>query len=115
MANWPATLPPPAINTLNDSLPENRLKTNMDKGPAKIRRRTTANTYPLSFVLKLTDAQWATLKTFYTDTLYSGVDPFDMNHPTDGTPLSCRFVEPPQRSDMEGIIWNVPISLEVLP
>jgi hypothetical protein len=115
MATWPATLPAPSLNTLTDALPENRIRTQMDKGPDKVRRRTTANTAPLSFTLKLTTAQWNTLKTFYNTTLYSGVDTFDINHPADNSAITCRFVEPPSRTDMEGILWNVPINLEIMP
>ncbi len=43
MATWPATLPAPALSSLRETPPDNLIRTQMDKGPAKVRRRTTAN------------------------------------------------------------------------
>lgn len=115
MAAWPYQLPPPALNTFREALPDNRLRSNMDKGPAKVRRRSTANIAPMSFSLNLTDSQWAILKTFFNDTTFGGTEVFDFDHPKTGEPLRCRFVEVPEASDREGVINIVPISLEVMP
>ncbi len=115
MATWPVTLPPPALNTLRESPPRNVIRSNMDKGPAKTRRRTTANIRPLSFSLNLTEAQVQTLDDFFVTTLFSGADEFDYTHPRTGAPVTVRFVQEPEYSEREGVLYNVGIALEILP
>lgn len=115
MATWPATLPPPALNSLVESAPDNLIRTSMDKGPAKVRRRTTANVRPLQFTLHLTPAQVTTLDTFFNDTTFGGADAFDYTHPRTGAAVSARFKEVPQYNEREGIIYDASISLEILP
>ena len=115
MAVWPASLPGPALGTLKETPPKNTIRTQMDKGPAVVRRRTTANVRPLSFVLKLTAAQVAVLDTFFNDTTFSGADEFDYTHPRTGDPCKARFVEEPEYSEEEGVNYNCAVSLEILP
>lgn len=117
MATWPATLPAPKLNTLRESPPNNAIGTRMDKGPDKVRRRTTANVRPLSFSIELTSALVDTLDDFYTETTFSGVIDFDYTHPRTGDPVTARFKPgtPPQYSELEGVLYTVAIELEVLP
>lgn len=117
MASWPASLPPPALSTLNETPPENRLATSMDKGPKKIRRRSTAGVRPISFVMRLTKAQVAILDDFFVNTTLSGSDPFDYVHPRTGVACRAQFSSGslPQYGEQEGVIYNASISLEILP
>lgn len=87
----------------------------MDRGPAKVRRRTTANTRPISFSLNLTPEQTATLDTFYDDTTFSGSDEFDYTHPRTGSACKARFADKPQYSEREGVLYSASISLEIMP
>ncbi len=115
MTTWPATLPPPALSSLRESPPNNVIRTSMDKGPDKVRRRTTANIRPLSFNMKLTPAQVETLDEFFTDTTFSGSIEFDYEHPRTGENVTARFVEPPQYSENSGAIYDCSVSLEIMP
>lgn len=115
MAAWPAILPAPALSTLKEAPPNNVLRSTMDKGPAKLRRRTTANTRPLSFELALTSAELTVLDEFYVTDTFSGVDAFDYTHPRTGLGCSARFAEPPQYSEQEGVLYRVTVQLEILP
>lgn len=115
MATWPETLPPPALNTFKEAPPNNSIRSQTDKGPAKVRRRTTANTRPLSFALKLTKAQVEIIDYFYDVTTYSGTDEFYFTHPRTEKTVSCRFVSPPSYDEQEAVIYNVNVSLEVMP
>lgn len=115
MAVWPLTLPDPLLNTLNETLPKNIIKTQTDKGPAKVRRRSTANSYPISFQMKLSPAQLVTLKTFFNVTTFSGAVSFTFTHPKTNEVLEARFTEEPNWTDVEGIRDAVSISLEILP
>jgi len=114
MATWP-TLPAPIINTFNETLPDNVIRTSMDKGPAKVRRRTTANVRPIQFSMVLTEAQVATLDTFYNTTTLSGAQEFDYTHPRTGATVSARFTQPPAYSDINGLAYRVEVQLEILP
>lgn len=115
MAIWPLTLPAPAINTFSESPPDNTMRSSTDKGPAKTRRRTTANVRPVSFTLNLTDAQAQTLDDFYVNTTYSGADEFTFTHPRTDAIVSARFTQPPQYGDREATVWSVSIALEIMP
>jgi hypothetical protein len=117
MATWPATLPPPALSTLNESPPENRLATGMDKGPPKVRRRSTAGVRPLAFILRCDDAQCADLDDFFVNTTYSGVDTFDYVHPRTGAACTARFTPGtvPTYGEQEGVLWNISINLDIQP
>lgn len=114
MASWPS-LPAPLINTFRESTPDNILRTQMDKGVAKVRRRTTANARNIQFTLLLTEAQVSTLETFYITTLTSGADEFTYTHPRTGDSVTARFTQPPAYSDVNGVVYRAEISLEVLP
>lgn len=116
MASWPASLPPtPLAAGYADTPPDNVLRTQMDAGPAKLRRRTTAAVRPLVAPLLLTSAQVATLDTFYSSTLEDGALAFDWTHPRTGAAISCRFLQPPAYGDPNGDLFFVTCQLEVLP
>lgn len=115
MVAWPASLPAPALNTLSESPPDNVIRSNMDKGPAIVRRRTTANIRPISFGLILTAAETQILDEFYTDDTFSGSESFDFTHPRTGAAVTARFVEPPEYQEREGAAWAASVSLEILP
>lgn len=115
MSTWPASLPPPALNTLKEAPPNTTIRSQMDKGPDKVRRRTTANIRPISFVLKLTPAQVEILDTFYVTTTAGGADEFTYTHPRTAASVVARFVSPPDYAESEGVIYNCSIALEILP
>jgi hypothetical protein len=115
MSVFPTTLPPPALSTLKESPPANTKRTNMDKGPEKVRRITSANTRPLNFQLRLTPAEVAILDEFFVDTTYSGSTTFDYTHPRTQEVVTARFTSEPSYSEQEGTIYNVDISLEIMP
>ena len=119
MANvtWPVGLPQlVAVDGYGESPPDTVLRTKMDVGPAKIRRRSTAGIRPLSVQLDLDATQVAALDAFYLGTLQGGALAFDWVHPRTQEIVSLRFVRPPayrpQRSDA---VWRAAVQLEVLP
>lgn len=112
---WPTTLPAHLINSFQETPPDNVLRTSMDKGPAKLRRRTTTNTRPIRFSMILTPTQLTALDTFYATTTRSGADEFDYKHPRTNATVSARFANPPSYSDVNGRVYRAEISLEILP
>lgn len=113
MATWPAAFCPLA-GSFQESPPNNVIRTNMDRGPDKVRRRTTANVRPLTFKLSLTPAQVNELDDFYNNETYGGADEFDYTHPRTGAPYKARFVSPPSYQD-RGRRYEASIQLELMP
>lgn len=115
MATWPATLPAPILNSIRESLADNVLRTPMDKGAAKLRRRTTASPDSLAFSLVMTPTQASTLTEFYKVTTVGGVDEFDFTHPRTSEAVKARFLQPPSLSDINGVGYRTEVQLEIMP
>jgi hypothetical protein len=114
---WPSTLPPPvADNSAGYQAVSNAVRSNTEAGVAKVRRRFTAVATPFNCNLKLTQAQYATLITFYETTLLD-VLPFDWTDWRTGVTASYRFVQRPGGTFIQGSInrWLVNLQLEKLP
>lgn len=116
MVAFPTELYKIKEGTYKESPPNNTLRTSMDVGPAKSRRRTTSNVRLISFTLVLNSDQLDTLDGFYNDDTFSGSDDFDFNHPRTGDAVKARFVQPPEYSDtIKNQLYEIPVSLEILP
>lgn len=116
MPAWPETLPlSPLADSFRETAPDTTIRTQMEQGPAKIRRRTTAGVGDISFAYILSAAQAATLEDFYLDDLSGGAASFSFTHPRTGSPVSCRFRDPPQYEALGGDYVRVAVKLEVLP
>jgi hypothetical protein len=118
MATWPGTLPPRLlVEGYQERLPNNKLRTEMDAGPAKQRRRYTAAVRPITGAQVLTQAQVAALKTFHNTTLLGGTQPFDWTDPIPNSGLvNFRFVtEPVIDRALGGGFYRVSYELEILP
>ncbi len=118
---WPVSLPQsPRVSGFKEQLPETVLRTSMDAGPVKSRRRFTTGPTPVTIELYLTRAQVAILDEFFNDTCEGGALSFDwVNHRTKA-PARYRFTSEPAltpqaASDTDGKIWSVSFSAEFLP
>lgn len=121
MANytWPPTLPQlPLRDNYGEQGGVNVLRTTMDAGPAKLRRRSKL-TKPLEVSFRMTSAQVATLESFVESTLF-GVRRFNWTHPRTLAAVEVRIV-PAEGGKMfslvnlGGTMWEVSMSLEVMP
>ncbi len=94
MAFWPVELPQSLdLQGYQEAVPSTTVRTEMDQGPAKVRRRFTAAARPISGSITITAAQVATLRTFYETTTFGGAEAFDWISPIDGVVVSMRFVD----------------------
>lgn len=94
---------------------DSRLRSQMDVGPAKVRRRSTREIDNHTGVIRMTTAQYTTFRTFYKTDLNGGVTPFTIAHPISGETLTFRFVEKPTWKPIGGNNWDVSMSWEELP
>lgn len=116
MANWPATLPQSALaQKYNEKPPKTVLRTEMDAGPAKVRRRFTAGVRQFRIGLVLTKTQVATLDTFFVTTTNDGADQWTWKNPRTNSAANFRFVEEPTYTHRSGDYYFVQLTLEQLP
>ena len=116
---WPGTLPQYlGISGTIAGVAENRLRSDVDIGPAKTRRLTPLNVRPLSGTMRMTTAQWLELRSFVESTLMGGVHTFSFPDPLDygATRIEVRFADelPRARATSPGR-WIVQMDLEEMP
>lgn len=120
MATWPVTLPSLAVGA-DLSQQDGVIRSPMDAGPSKVRRRFTSTVRYLSGTMVLTSAQKAALDTFFNTTVAGGALAFEYDDPTNGfAGVAARFMAPPTfqltvggASGVE--YYTATISLELLP
>ena len=113
---WPATLPDELLmRGYSESMADNTLRTGMDVGPAKLRRRATTATYPIAGQQIMDATELGYLKTFYGTTLLSGSRRFSWTDPIGGGAIELRFTSPPSWGAAGGLNYWVDLAFEVMP
>jgi hypothetical protein len=115
MAAWSGTLPQNfQVPGYSETGAENTLRTRMDVGPSKVRKRTTSNVRTVTGLMWLTPAQYTELRTFYEVTHEYGALTFtkDDEH---GINRTWRFVKPPVYTTLGPENWQVRLELEEMP
>ena len=113
--SWPATLYGFILKEgFQEKPPDNILRTNMDVGPAKVRRRGTAAVREFSVQMFFSKALLATFETFYVTTSKHGSLAFSYKSPRTETTLDHRFASVPTYAKKDqGYI--VSFQLELMP
>lgn len=111
---WPSTLPQPEQSGYGEQAPNSTIRTEMDAGPVKMRRRYTAAPRLFSLTYHLTAAEVATLDAFYVTTSRSGSLEFNWVNPRTLAACTARFVDAPRYSAV-GHEADVSVQIEVLP
>lgn len=115
IAIWPVDLPQDLLQRgYNQSSPDTILKSSVDVGPAKLRRRTTTAVEPVSGSLLLTEAQLGSIRTFYVNTLSGGSLRFTWKDPVTLVSKELRFTDAPKWAMQSGW-YAVQLSMEILP
>ena len=118
MSTWPVTLPQsPLIEGYSETLANIVVRTDMDAGPPKVRKRFTSAALPFKMSMILTGEQMETLDEFFTDTCNGGATAFDWEHPRlgDSGDGSFRFVGQPTVSVAGPDLYRVEFQVEMLP
>jgi hypothetical protein len=139
MPTWPASLPQFVLTrNYKESPPDLVIRTKMDAGPAKVRRRFTAGVRPIEAMLVLNGDQLAVLDDFYLTACQGGALSFTWTYQrewqdTDMTPdtdtlidtdilqpawqtATMRFVKPPVYADVgDGQNYECTLNLEIMP
>jgi hypothetical protein len=114
-AAWCAVLPLEALaQPYEETDQDPTIRTAMDAGPAKVRRRYTAAVELLELSYYVADADLPVVLTWYRGELQYGAVAFVLPHPRTREAVLARLIGPPRRLRADGR-WLVSLSVEVLP
>lgn len=110
MASWPTKF---KINRDNftEKLPNRVIRSNMDVGPAKTRRRTVLGVKELSGGIHCLPEDYPEFEQFYLD---NDAVWFDFPHPRTGEIVRARFKDVPSAT-LNETIYEITFNLEILP
>ena len=114
---FPTTLPKPSMSQYSLTPVNNTIRTEMEAGPARTRRRYISVPTDVSVTWTLTRAELASFQTFYREAIYDGAGWFLMPVVMgDGEALrTARFKEPYRAETVANEhAWRVSATLEVM-
>jgi hypothetical protein len=116
MASWPSTLPAPLSNGYEIKPQEQVIRTDMEKGPARVRHVTTANTDRVKLGWEMTDEQLAIYRPWFKTDIAGGAMWFTISLVV-GTigfkEMSARFVGVPNIVYLPVLRWLVTGEVEL--
>ena len=114
---WPSTLPAkPLGDGFSEQPPNLVVRSTMDVGQAKMRRRATAGPSRLQMSFQMTTDQLAIFRAFLAADLQGRALPFTWEHPINGNVQSFRIIENPTFTAVaNGLAWQVAVVMERLP
>lgn len=110
---WPSTLPNPEWGLTKEPT-DNSIRSQVEAGVAKMRRRYTKPAETINATVMLTDAQMPTLDTFVKTTL-KDVLPFDWTDFVAGGTVTYRFLKRPTYKRVSYNNVQATLQLEQLP
>lgn len=103
MPTWPIGLPQYVLEAgYQETLEDQTIESEMDAGPAKIRRRFTTATRRFQVTVQMTPSEAAIFEDFYLNTLQGGALSFDWVHPRTRLAKAFRFRKPPPQVFVAG-------------
>ncbi len=112
--SWPPDLPQKfLIEGYSETPSENVLRSNMDVGPAKVRRRSTTAPVQMSGSMLMTIDQLKRFRQFYRSESFDGTVPFLFADIT-GTIRTVTIVQPPAESTVGNRV-SVSLVFEYIP
>ena len=120
MPNWPDFMPAPVQEQISVGAPQGAvIRTAMDAGPAKQRKRFTAAPRPVALVFQpVSTDKLASFDAFYINDLACGALAFDMAHPITDQVRRFRLSasdEPWQITAIGKDTYVLAVNLELLP
>lgn len=102
-AVWPGTLPQYVLEAgYQETLEDQTVESQMDTGPAKVRRRFTNSVRRFQVTIQCDEVQAADFEAFYLTTLAGGSLPFEWVHPRTRAIRTFRFKKPPPQVTVVG-------------
>ena len=112
-ATWPLTLQQLLSEAeFAHKIGETTIRSDMEVGPAKVRRQYTKGVDTIDGSIYLTTAQYSTFYNFFNTTLAGGSLTFEFDHPITGVLTEFRFVGSPSVRSIGGGNFTVSFSWE---
>ena len=113
---WPTSLPQFSLRQgYSEGFKQTVIRSTMDSGATKRRARFTNSPTILNVTMPMNDAELATFKTFFEDTLVNGALSFTFPHPRLGTTVTVVFRNDPTPFVPEGgNTYILNLNLEIL-
>lgn len=112
---WPSELPCFFTTTsYEEGGADNVLRSQTSVGPAKSRRRTTSNVWTQTGQMVMSYDQYAAFYDFLKNDILDGATAFTFPDRLGGSDLLVRMRDP-HKATLNGNLWTVSLSLEVLP
>lgn len=117
---WPGTLPDKWLLGVTYAPQSQVIRTQMDAGPGKVRRRTSASVTHVDVPVRFTGAEVATFQSWFADELGGGALSFTWKHPLTGVAATYRFRDAPPQWALEipgdrfSSRWTATLALELL-
>ena len=119
LPTWPIGLDVKTIASAYDEQPPRIImRTPMDSGPAKVRRKLSTNTRIIPLDLRMTEAELETFDEFFMGTLLGGSLRFTWTNPRTGDAIEARIVVDDSQGPAyhyDGKYCYVSFLMEVLP
>lgn len=117
MADWPSTIPQQlSVDGYGEAAPDTSIRSAMDAGPAKVRRRASCAVRPVTGKMVMTADELDDFREFYDEDVLGGTLRFNWVDPLDGTTaVEMRFTAPPTWSAFGQDCYEVGMQLEILP
>lgn len=116
MSTWPAGLPNPKLSFAGQ-VKANATRMQMESGRYRQQKKATTDERAYKATWSFSEAQYATFRTWYYDTLNNGSAWFDVTLPAAGqglTTVSARIVNGEvSRANDNILYWDVSLHLEV--
>lgn len=113
--NWPSTLPNELLQRgYSHETADALLRSSMEVGPSKVRRRHTAGVENVTGNMLLTEAQLGVLRSFFDVTLKYGALRFSASDPVSLVAREFRFTAPIKWTMISGF-YDVTFEFEILP
>lgn len=115
MATWPTYLPAPLRAGYEINPEDPILRTQMDAGPDRVRRRYTAIPSRIPVSWRLTEAQLALFEAWHKYEALDGAAWFTVSlvNGLGFQSMEARFAKPPKKALLSGTNWEVSAELEV--
>lgn len=115
--SWPTQLQDKlSSDNFTYNIGETKIRSDMDIGPAKVRRRFTRAIDTLNCSIQLKYQDFLILRNFHEVTLNGGVNEFEYEHPFTHEMAVFRMVVPPSMSPIGsgGVMFNVSMQWELM-
>lgn len=117
MATWPTTLPPmPLRDGYEITFGNPTIRTDMESGPARVRRRSRASPDKIPLQFLLTEAQMATFRAWFDADIQQGaawfICPIKDGRQTGVVPKEVRIEGGSLKSAPEGQGWRLSFQVE---